>query len=359
MTEISVSPTRIVSRGERLFVQDLDSHNGTHVNYQSITKLELKPDDMIQVGETEISVMIDEEDPFIGNTIEGYEFIRRLGRGGEGTVYLANQIKLEREVAVKVLDKDLSASPEARKRFITEARTAATLNHTHLVGIYDIVEDGDLVFFSMEFMAKGSLADLALIKKKISIDEVLDYINQALEGLVYLHKKGLVHRDIKPANFMLDEDRVMKIGDFGIASAGHTDVEKGHVLGSPHFMSPEHIQGLQLDARSDLYSLGCTAFRLMAGMPPFVGSTVKEILNAHLNSPPPLFRHAVPKIKPKIAKILDRLLSKEPEKRYADAVAFKAVLENPNRAGRQGGLKKGSLKRGRNIGKRKSPRHKF
>jgi len=318
----------LTTKGEKLFIEDCQSEIGTQVNYEDTKKGELKEGDLIQVGASEIWVLSGKVNPLLGNTLGGYLFHIIVGRGGQGIVYLAEQVNLHRIVAVKVLDPTLASIEEKRKCFLDEARIAATLNHTHLVGIYDIVEEGEYVFFSTEYMSEGSLEDLLSIHKKLPIEDVLNYLIQASEGLSYLHNKGLVHKDIKPANFMLDEEGTLKIGDFGIASAGNTSTKGGKVLGSPYYISPEQILKKELDSRCDLYSLGCTAFKLMTGRPLFTGKTIKEILTAHLKSRPTRFRDAVPEIKNKVAKILDTLLSKNPDNRYNDASEFKEELEN-------------------------------
>jgi serine/threonine protein kinase len=313
---------RLTAQDGKLTIEDLESRNGTQVNYRTVMKtMELKFGDVLQVGETEFRLTQKREDGLIGKTLSGYTFNKLLGRGGEGTVYLAKQINLDRDVAIKVLDEKLAKNSEHRKRFVAEAQTAATMNHRRLIGVFDIVEEGDIVFFSMEHMSGGSLSELISAKKKLAPKAVLRYLNEAAEGLVYLEEKGMVHRDIKPGNLMLNKEGFVKLGDFGTTTKGAGAIG-GNVMGSPSFMSPEHIQGFELDGRSDLYSLGCTAFRLMAGMPPFLGNSIKEILEGHLEKPAPRFKAAVPSLSPRQASILDKLLAKEPADRFPNAQAL-------------------------------------
>ncbi|MGE4158309.1 MAG: protein kinase [Planctomycetota bacterium] len=309
---------RLIANGDRLKLEDLGSHNGVQVNHLGVKTCDLANGDLIILGETEISVFLaEQEDPLIGKEIQGYKILERIGRGGGGTVYLAEQTKLLRKVAVKVLAPELSSQPEYVNRFLNEARTAATLTHPHLVGVFDIVHEESTVFFSMEHMQGGSLGELAMTEKVLAPAVVTAHLVQACQGLDYIHKKGFVHRDIKPANLMLDEAGTLKIGDFGIAlRSTHGKVER--VIGSPHFMSPEQARGLPLDSRSDLYSLGCTAFRLLSGMPPFVGASMEAVLMAHVQQKPPTFR-AVKGLSTRVATVLDPLLAKNPDERWGSA----------------------------------------
>lgn len=325
---VSREHCRLRVKAGRIYIQDLESHNGTLVNYRNLTKVvELREDDLLQIGETEMIVSNKEIDPLIGREIHDYIFKERLGRGGGGTVYLAKQTNLDRDVAIKVLDPRLALEQKYRDNFVKEARRAANLNHHRLIGVFDIVEEEDLVFFSMEYMNEGSLGEIAKKEKKLDIDMVFEYMKQATEGLMYLHEGNLLHRDIKPDNLMLDKEFSLKLGDFGTAIEG-TATNEGNIMGSPSFMSPEQIQGKVCDGRSDLYSLGCTAFRLLSGMPPFFGKTVKEILQAHIKEPAPTFETSVPELPAQLAEVYNKLLCKNPEDRFGSAAEFLEVLNS-------------------------------
>lgn len=321
---------RIFCKEGKIYVVDLKSRNGTLVNCRSVLQVvELKKGDIIKIGGTEFLLRKKDVDELIGKNIANYVFKKCLGRGGEGVVYLAEQIHLKRKVAIKVLSKKLASQKKYRERFMNEARVAATLNHRRLIGIYDIIHENDHVFFSMEYMSHGSLGGMVVDQKKLPSKLVLKYVKEAAEGLAYLEERGMVHRDIKPANLMLDNERSLKLGDFGTAMGGDSSIGEDNVMGSPSFMSPEHIQGLSLDSRSDLYSLGCTAFRLIAGFPPFSGNNVREILEAHLHKLPPSFQKVAPDLPAHIAQKLDTLLEKEPDDRYPNVAVFIKALNEP------------------------------
>jgi serine/threonine protein kinase len=324
---------RLLLSSEKLLLQDCRSHNGTQVNHQNVEKTVLKAGDLITVGEIDLSVFrAEKKDDLVDKSFHGYRVIRRVGRGGGCTVYLAEQLKLKREVALKVLPEDMARQERVREKFFHEAHIAARLSHPRLVALYDIVSEEDICFFSMEFMSGGSLAEKVSEKKILPIKEVFDYILETAEGLAYIHEQGIVHRDIKPSNLMFDTHGNLKIGDFGIAS--RAEMARGSVAGSPHFMSPEQIRAEELDARSDLYSLGCTAFRLMSGMPPFIGANVDAVLSCHINEKPPSFKNAVRKISLKTAHVFDKLLEKDREKRFASAREFAEALKKARKSKR-------------------------
>jgi serine/threonine protein kinase len=348
---ISRTHCRFLSRDKRLFVEDLNSSHGTTVNFEKVSNKEIFVGDMVLVGNTEIWVQGVEKDAFLGNTIGGYTFHYLLGRGGQGIVYLAEQSNLKRICAVKVLNQSLSDDESYRNSFLFEARVAAALNHENLIGIYDVYEQGDKVFFSMEHMPGGSLADIVSSEGEIPIKLCIKYIIEAAKGLAYIHGKGFVHKDIKPANFMVDGDGVLKIGDFGITAANNEQNTEGKVMGSPHFMSPEHILKKEVDERSDLYSLGCSAYRMITGKLPFTGKSVSEIVSGHVKRPAPSFVGVDPGLNDSAAKVLDKLLFKEKDNRFSSAKEFisffkRAVSGEPERR------KEGGKKSGR-IGKRK------
>jgi len=325
--QISRKHCRLTSKDGRLFIEDLNSSHGTVVNYEKVSKKELCSNDLIFLGDTELWVVGGEPDLFLGKNIYGYMFHFLLGRGGQGVVYLAEQVNLQRTVAVKVLNKDLCDDQKYRDSFISEAKLAAALNHENLIGIYDIYDQDGIVFFSMEHMSGGSIADVISSSGKIAIADCITYLLQAARGLDHIHSKGYIHKDIKPGNLMIAGDGVLKIGDFGITSSDNKK-NKGVVLGSPHYMSPEHILNKTMDTRSDLYSLGCSAYRMMTGKLPFTGKSIKEIVTAHLREKAPSFKGIDKNLNTKTAVVLDKLLNKSPEHRYSTAKEFIDSLED-------------------------------
>ena len=249
----------------------------------------------------------------LGN-LGGYQMIEILGKGGHGTVYRAEQMSLHRNVALKVLPTETTKNPEFVGRFVAEARAAARLSHPNVVQVFDVGHDGNTYFLSMEIMELGSLEDRLKREGKIDWQECLQLIIDAAHGLAYAESMRIVHRDIKPDNLMVDVHGTVKIADLGLAMSD--DEEQGKIVGTPHFMSPEQATGKPLDHRSDLYSLGCTFFRLMTGRPLFQRSTSKDILRAHVNDEPESADEIHSEIPAGVAAAINQLVEKDPDDRY-------------------------------------------
>ncbi len=266
-------------------------------------------------------------------TVAGFRIAEVLGAGGMGTVYRAEQVSLNREVALKVLSKKLTKDPVFVARFVAEARAAARLSHPNVVQVFDVGHDGDTYYFSMELMS-GSLED-RLKQGPLPPEEALAVIGDAARGLAYAESLRLVHRDIKPDNLMVDAHGSVKIADLGLAMTDEDDNSK--VVGTPHFMSPEQALRRPLDHRSDLYSLGCTLYRLLSGRTPFRRSSVKEILVAHVKETPEPLTDLAPAGGPEAAAMVERLMQKDPDARYQSAEELvqdiEAALAPPSRRG--------------------------
>ncbi|MHC4471383.1 MAG: protein kinase domain-containing protein [Planctomycetota bacterium] len=317
--------------GDSFALKDLKSTNGTFVNDERIETVRLKVGDKIQVGETILSFLSDqkEETPqgLVGKSIGGYELHERVGRGGMGTVYRASQLSLNRIVAFKVLSSRLLKDVTFIERFKAEARAAGQLNHPNIVQVYDVGTHGRIQFFSMEFMDGQSLQDKIGKDGKLPWEEVLDVLMQAGRALVFAERKGIVHRDVKPDNLMLTSDGQVKLADLGLARRrDQKDVEEG-IYGTPHFISPEQAQGKEIDHRADLYSLGATAYRLLAGRTPFVGNDIQEIISKQISADPPPLRESCPEAPDELIEIVAKLMRKKPEERYASAEELLADLE--------------------------------
>ncbi|MBA3918486.1 MAG: hypothetical protein C0516_07860 [Gemmatimonas sp.] len=214
-----------------------------------------------------------------------YSLDRELGRGGNGVVYLAREVRLDRQVAIKVLPPDLAADPQTRERFLREARTSARLAHPHIIPIYavDVVEDH--VFYAMGFVDGESLAQRVAVRGPLAPREGARLLREVAWALAHAHAQGVVHRDIKPDNILIEIDSGRAIvADFGIAAA--VGARSDGVIGTPAFMSPEQVLGGELDARSDLYALGATAYFAFTARPPFEGSDL-EVLSRHIAEPAP------------------------------------------------------------------------
>ena len=262
--------------------------------------------------------------------IDGYRIEKRIGSGGMGHVYLAEQTRLARKVALKVLSPKLEADASFVRDFQAEARSAAALNHPNVVTVFDVGECAGHHYLSMEYMERGCLESRLSELGPIPWREVLEILRSAAAGLVYAEARGIVHRDIKPANLMQNADRVTKIADLGLAVQADNESlrEEGRkLLGTPHFIAPELIRGGVADCRSDLYSLGATAYRLLSGHTPFEGATAKEILRGALRDEPRPLKELVPDLPAPFAALVERLLEKDPEARHPSAQILLAELD--------------------------------
>jgi serine/threonine protein kinase/WD40 repeat protein len=251
-----------------------------------------------------------------------YRVLEVLGQGGMGVVFRALDPALERQVALKVLPPGLAGSAPARERFLREARAAARVRHDHVVTIYHVGEDRGTPYLAMELLAGESL-ETALHRGPMSLAEVLRIGREAALGLAAAHEQGLVHRDVKPANLWLEAPAGrVKVLDFGLVRAGSDGREltrEGAVVGTPAYMSPEQARGRPVDARSDLFSLGCVLYRLAAGRPPFGGDdVVSTLLAVALDEPDPPGR-VCPGLPPALAGLILQLLAKSPAGRPASA----------------------------------------
>jgi serine/threonine protein kinase len=310
---------RLESRPDGCYVIDMNSLNGTFLDGHRIGEARLSNGALIKVGETLFTFVEDDaKDALVGLRLAGYRIVERVGRGGMGTVYKAEQIDLQRTVAVKVISTEFSNNREFIERFINEARAAAQLNHANVVQVYDVRRDGKIYFFSMEFMHQGSLQSLLGLSKKLSPMRAVRMILDASRGLEYAHAKQIVHRDIKPDNMMVADTGTVKIGDLGLAAGLHDRAggeEERYVLGTPHYIAPEQLLGKPADFRSDIYSLGSSLYRLLAGRPPFSGHGAQEIVNKKVREDAPRLEESAPGLPPAVVKLVHRMIEREPEKR--------------------------------------------
>ncbi len=273
----------------------------------------------------------------IGRKIGSWVLERELGRGGMGSVFLAHHVSLPTFAAVKVLSPGLESEDSFRQRFQREADLQAQLRHPNVARVLDYLEDGGQWFLVVEYLDRGSLADLlSQPGARVPRLQALTWIRQALAGLGYAHQKGIVHRDIKPANLLLNESGDLVVADFGIARAdGATAMTTtGIAIGTPQYMSPEQILTPdRIDRRSDIYSLGVVLYELLAGRKPFDSGSQFSVLQAHVSEPPPPPRSFDPSIPPALEAVVLRALSKRPEDRYPDCDAMArdvaAAMESP------------------------------
>ncbi|MEV0721016.1 serine/threonine-protein kinase [Asanoa sp. NPDC050611] len=257
-----------------------------------------------------------------------YELEEVLAEGGMGVVWRARDHRLGRAVAVKLVSRDALAEPTLVERFDREARAVALLNHPNIVAVYDFGSDGGDAYLVMELVDGRGLAmdDLPL-----SVGDAVAVAAQACAGLAAAHAAGIVHRDVKPANLIRSASGVVKICDFGIAhlqqAAGQARLTRTEIaMGSTRYMAPEQARGDAVDARTDLYGLGCTLYALLAGAPPFLAPTPLGVVHQHVTKPAPDVRVARPDVPEPLARLVEELLAKSPDDRPRDAAAVGARL---------------------------------
>ena len=283
--------------------------------------------------------------------IEGkYRIERLLGKGGMGAVYLAHDLTLEREVAIKVLPPDISMDEHIVKRFQQEAKTAAKLDHTNIIPIYRVESEGGLNYFVMKYIAGTSLEDVLDQKQPLTIDYIQRVLWEAACALGHAHQRGVVHRDVKPANIMFDHDGRVMLTDFGISKAlqaatGFTGT--GMIIGTPHYMAPEQAKGGAVDGRADQYSLGVVAYRMITGELPYTGDSVHTILYKHIFEEVPRMsgkRAGMPEF---LSVAISRALSKEPDQRFPTMEEFATAVwpEQPVAAPKKGAKGERSARR--------------
>ena len=272
-------------------------------------------------GEGELGFLLPIDLPGYVGQLGPYQVIEVVGRGGMGIVLKAHDPSLARIVAIKVMAPVLAASESARKRFVREARAAAAISHENVVTIHAVDETQGLPYIVMQFVAGRSL-DARILEAggPLPTEEVLRVGIQAATGLAAAHAQGLVHRDVKPANIMLEEGTGrVKLTDFGLAHAADdaSVTMTWQVSGTPSFMSPEQARGERVDARGDLFSLGCVMYSMCAGRPAFAAPTPLAALRAVCDDDPPPLAEVNPDVPPWLAELVHRLLRKDPNERPA------------------------------------------
>jgi serine/threonine-protein kinase len=267
-----------------------------------------------------------------------YSLERELGRGGMGIVYLARDVQLDRQVAIKVLPASLASRTDQRERFLREARTAAGLSHPNIVPIHRVSEAGDFVFFVMAYIDGESLGQRLREQGPLTPAVAARLLREVAWALAYAHGRGVVHRDVKPDNILIEREtgRAL-VTDFGIAQvataaaldepAGASRTEPGRIMGTAHFMSPEQAANDPIDGRSDLYALGVVGFIALSGSLPFHASSVPALLAKRLTESPPPLAHAVPAVPERLARAIDRCLRKDRDERFPSGEALAEALE--------------------------------
>jgi len=267
--------------------------------------------------------------PLVGQSFGKCRLISLIGKGGMGSVYLAEHLFLKRRVAIKILSRDLSSDPEELARFEKEAIAAARLDHENIVTIHDVDEEDGRLFIVMEYV-EGEDLDVYLRRKgALPVRRATEIVREVTRALEHAHAAGVVHRDIKPGNVLIGKTGLVKITDFGLAQdVGHKETHDGdYVLGTPFYVSPEQAQGLPADGRSDLYSLGVTYYQMLTGRRPFEGRSPDSVVRKHLEKPRPSPRVRRPALARTIEAIVQRLMAIKPEARYASARDLRRDLD--------------------------------
>jgi serine/threonine protein kinase len=270
-----------------------------------------------------------------------YRLDRKLGEGGMATVYCGTDTLLRRRVAIKVLREQYAADDEFVRRFYQEAESAAKLSHPNIVNTYDVGRQDDTYFIVMELVDGNSLGEIIAADGRLPEPVAIDYAAQIANGLAYAHRQGLLHRDVKPANVLVTKDDVVKLSDFGIARAVSQQTmaltKPGLVMGSVYYLSPEQAQEHEVHETADLYALGVVLYQMLTGKLPYTGESPVTVALKHIGDPVPRINIRETGVSPALAAIVNRLLQKNPEHRFASAselaTALREARERPAVAG--------------------------
>jgi serine/threonine-protein kinase len=273
-------------------------------------------------------------DAQVGQIVAGYRIEERIGRGGMGLVYRAQHLNLGRRAAIKIIAPELAEASGFRERFNREARIAAALQHPNIVTVYDAGEEDGLLYLAMQYIEGSDLAAVLRSQGRLRPYRAIDVCRQVAAALDAAHAQGLIHRDVKPANVLI-EGRTAFLTDFGLTKrieGTRTDLTKaGEVVGTIHYVAPEQIEGGRVDARTDIYSLGCLLYQCLSGELPFARDTDVAVIYAHLSEEPPRLTSVRPELPGGLDAVIAKALDKAPERRFqtcADLMsAARAVID--------------------------------
>lgn len=262
------------------------------------------------------------EKEFINSDFAGCKILEKIGQGGMGSVYKAFHNSLNKTVCVKILSRELAADQRNIEFFMREARSASKLDHPNIVHVYSFGEEKGLYYIVMSYVEGKTLEDILKEKKVLTIPEATDYIIGILRGLAHAHSKNIIHRDIKPSNILVTKDNIPRIADFGLAKSVTEEKQltiAGEMVGTAYFMSPEQGLAAKVDTRADLYAVGATYFYLISGKYPYEGKSSVEVISKHINEPLPNLYQLIPDIPIWTAKVIEKLMKKNPDERYQKA----------------------------------------
>jgi predicted Ser/Thr protein kinase len=260
------------------------------------------------------------KDPFEGRQFGGkYRIIKRLAKGGMGAVYLAQDIKTDHKVAVKILTEEFSKMPGIQGRFKREASATGRLEHPNIVDTIEMAKEDDYTYIVMEYLDGGSLIDYIVREKKVRPLQTVEIMSDVLAGLQHAHDRGVIHRDIKPANVLLTSQGRAKVIDFGLAKDAEAQTIltlTGNVVGTPAYMAPEQARGEGSGPAADLYSCGILTFLMLTGRKPFEGKSLVDTLNKQINDPLPSIRETTPEVPATLEEVVKKMCAKDPTRRH-------------------------------------------
>ncbi|MBA3710299.1 MAG: protein kinase, partial [Planctomycetes bacterium] len=309
-----------VRRDGKLFsLVDLGSRNGTLLNGKKVSERQLSFGDRIAVGHAEYLFVKEAGDVELKDLLSKYEILEKIGEGGMGIVYKANQRSMARVVALKILSPKYISKPKFVDQFTREARAAGSLNHPNIIQVHDVGTENEIHYFSMEFVDGPTCMQVLRDNGPFGIGEALEIVRQTAKALEYAHGQRLIHQDIKPDNIMLSSASSVKLADLGISKTfDEVAAEEGpkRVMGTPHYMAPEAALGKKIDHRVDIYSLGATFYHLLTGKTPYTGTSATDVLKAYVMDPMPAIQDINPETPDDVCALVERMMAKKPDDRY-------------------------------------------
>jgi serine/threonine-protein kinase len=317
--------TRIFKEGGSYYVQDLNSSNGTYLNELRIDKSLLVFGDRVRIGETVLVFVGDPEQNLEGQNVGGFQILDKLGHRDIGIVYRARQIALDRVVALKVLDRDLSQDAQFVSRFIEEARAAGTLRHPNIIHIFDVGKAKDQYYICMEYVSGKTLRD-TMAEGSLTLDDKVRVIRECASALAFAHGRGIVHKDVTPLNIILTQEKVAKIANMGIAKLTDAPITSRDI-NSLYYISPEEALAKPIGPLADMYALGVCMYEMLTGEVPFKSDSARDIIKEHITTPVPSPRELVPEVPESLAATCLRMTAIDPAARYSTMMEVVSDLE--------------------------------